>query len=453
MRSQLDAYDSRLPGTGMFDLKTRAVLAVRMRSKEYQDMVGYQIRSQQGSYESYEREYYDMIRSTLLKYSLQARMGRMDGIFVAYHNVEEIFGFQYMNMSDIDLALHGQKDPSLGDQEFRYSIGLMNRILNEATARFPEQSLRFHFETRPGPDKRPPFMYIFAEPMSESEIDKIQSSQKARIAEFERDIMGVDLDEAATLKAKASDVAAAVAASRPSPTGDDEDAPVSTKSSTKTAHHAQKVDPNTSESSNLRPLLGFTLTVRSKINDIHAERPEKLRPRDRWDLEFSLQEIKPEAAAASYADTKKRRRLAFTKHDDEDEEGGAHEVEITEAERKKRARNEQYIHFLRKLSAEGAKSRIRREKEMEGKEKVVVGVPSTPAAPSQPVQEVAANQEDAAVDGEDAAVPELKIENVNEYMDWLYKDTRSRLPPPPVPVNEGDIEGTDDYMRGLYRKP
>ena len=30
LRSQLDAYDSRLPGTGMFDLKTRAVVSIRM---------------------------------------------------------------------------------------------------------------------------------------------------------------------------------------------------------------------------------------------------------------------------------------------------------------------------------------------------------------------------------------------------------------------------------------
>jgi hypothetical protein len=32
MRSQLDAYDPRLPGTGMFDLKTRAAVSIRMES-------------------------------------------------------------------------------------------------------------------------------------------------------------------------------------------------------------------------------------------------------------------------------------------------------------------------------------------------------------------------------------------------------------------------------------
>ena len=30
MRSQLDCQDSRLPGTGVFDLKTRACVTIRM---------------------------------------------------------------------------------------------------------------------------------------------------------------------------------------------------------------------------------------------------------------------------------------------------------------------------------------------------------------------------------------------------------------------------------------
>lgn len=139
MRSQLDAYDPRLPGTGMFDLKTRAVVSIRMQSDDYEEMSGYELHRQFGRFESYEREYYDMIRSTMLKYSLQARMGRMDGIFVAYHNVKRIFGFQYLNMSEMDRALHGQEDRCLGNQEFKLSIELLNQILNKATEKFPEQ--------------------------------------------------------------------------------------------------------------------------------------------------------------------------------------------------------------------------------------------------------------------------------------------------------------------------
>ena len=61
LRSQLDAHDARLPGTGMFDLKTRAVISVRMDTDAYEDGRGYEIRGQHGAWESFEREYYDMI--------------------------------------------------------------------------------------------------------------------------------------------------------------------------------------------------------------------------------------------------------------------------------------------------------------------------------------------------------------------------------------------------------
>ena len=145
MRSQLDAHDPRLPGTGMYDLKTRAVFTVRMRSNDYEDMSGYELLKRLGQYSSFEREYHDMIRSVMLKYSLQARMGRMDGIFVAYHNVKRIFGFQYMSLAEMDEAIHGQSDRALGDREFLLSCGLLNKVLNEATQRFPEQVSTFCF--------------------------------------------------------------------------------------------------------------------------------------------------------------------------------------------------------------------------------------------------------------------------------------------------------------------
>jgi hypothetical protein len=138
MRSQLDAQDPRLPGTGVFDLKTRAVVSIRMNHKEYESGSGYQLRYAQGEWESFEREFYDMTRATLLKYSLQVRMGRMDGIFLAYHNIERIFGFQYLPLSEMDKVLHGQDDTVLGDQEFKLSIALMDELLSKATAMFPE---------------------------------------------------------------------------------------------------------------------------------------------------------------------------------------------------------------------------------------------------------------------------------------------------------------------------
>jgi hypothetical protein len=188
LRSQLDAHDPRLPGTGTFDLKTRAVVSVRMDAEGYEEGRGYQILGRHGEWESYEREYYDMIRAAFLKYSLQVRMGRMDGIFVAFHNTERIFGFQYISLPEMDYALHGTDNIALGDAEFKLSLELLNRVLDRATAKFPEKSLRLHFETRDGVT---PFMYIFAEPVEEVEIEEIQATNKKKIEEFESTVLGL----------------------------------------------------------------------------------------------------------------------------------------------------------------------------------------------------------------------------------------------------------------------
>ncbi|KAM0244579.1 hypothetical protein ACHAP5_006148 [Fusarium lateritium] len=192
MRSQLDAYDPRLPGTGMFDLKTRAVVSIRMDVGDYEKGVGYEIRNRYGTWESFEREYHDMIRAAFLKYSLQVRMGRMDGIFVAYHNTERIFGFQYVSLEEMDMALHGTMNLKLGDQEFKASIKLLNELLNKAAERFPKQSLRIHLETRP---TDPPLTYFFAEPVTDQEMQETQEKGRATVEKLEREVLGMTRDE------------------------------------------------------------------------------------------------------------------------------------------------------------------------------------------------------------------------------------------------------------------
>lgn len=90
-RSQLDCRNEYLPGNGTFDIKTRAVVAVRQDRLNHavsvdvspvtssslkipeKNAAGYQIRSQRGAYESFEREYYDLIRSAFLKYQYACR--------------------------------------------------------------------------------------------------------------------------------------------------------------------------------------------------------------------------------------------------------------------------------------------------------------------------------------------------------------------------------------------
>lgn len=192
MRSQLDAHDHRLPGTGVFDLKTRAVVTIRMDVQGYKKGVGYEIRKQFGQWESFEREYYDLIRAAFLKYSLQVRMGRMDGIFVAYHNTQRIFGFQYISLEEMDNAIHGTTDTKLGDQEFKASLSLLNDLLNRATERFPGRHLRLHVETRP---TKVPLTYFFVEPVTEDNMRSVQEAGKPSVEQLEKEIRGLSQKE------------------------------------------------------------------------------------------------------------------------------------------------------------------------------------------------------------------------------------------------------------------
>ncbi|KAG9232732.1 mitochondrial protein Pet127-domain-containing protein [Amylocarpus encephaloides] len=209
MRSQLDAYDPRIPGTGMFDLKTRAVVSIRMNTSMYEDGRGYEIKSRHGEWESFEREYYDMIRAAFLKYSLQVRIGRMDGIFVAFHNTQRIFGFQYISLPEMDYALHGTDNMTLGDSEFKLSLDLLNRVFDRATTKWPKQSLRIFIETR-GKADEPTFTYIFAEPVTEHSIEDIQTSNKASIEEFEKRVLGIGSESEEETKANWEDLQAKV---------------------------------------------------------------------------------------------------------------------------------------------------------------------------------------------------------------------------------------------------
>lgn len=179
MRSQLDCHDPRLPGTGVFDLKTRAALPVRMDIMNYKQHSTYLIRTLQGELESFEREYHDLMRSAFLKYSFQARIGNMDGILVAHHNTARIFGFRYIPLSEMDTCLFGGEDR--GEAVFEKCVLLLEEILMEVIGAFPGQvrfrhrnvtslSLTFHkqtlrclFETRD--DK----LDVFVEPEAHDE--------------------------------------------------------------------------------------------------------------------------------------------------------------------------------------------------------------------------------------------------------------------------------------------
>lgn len=87
-----------------------------------------------------------MIRSAFLKYSFQVRIGHMDGILVAYHNTRKIFGFQYISREEMDSRLFGST--RIGDDVFRNSLVMFESVLDKATKKYPQQTLRISFDTR-----------------------------------------------------------------------------------------------------------------------------------------------------------------------------------------------------------------------------------------------------------------------------------------------------------------
>ncbi|OKO98481.1 mRNA degradation protein pet127, mitochondrial [Penicillium subrubescens] len=326
MRSQLDAYDPRLPGTGMFDLKTRAVVSIRMDAKNFEHGLGYEIKTRFGDFESYEREFYDMIRAAFLKYSLQVRIGRMDGIFVAFHNVERIFGFQYVSLPEMDQTLHGTSNTALGNKEFELSLGLWNEVLNKATEKYPEQSLRFHFETR---DAVTPFMYIFVEPVTKEQIHAIQNSKKAEIDAYQQRLLNL----------------------KPSEDDSDLDAP-----QVEEATETSAVEAEEEEAAPKGELLAMALTIRNKVNDEYVDRPtEGFKADDKWQVEYELSELSPAQGHVLYKMCKTRRMRGL-------EGRGEDELEVA---------SNVYIRRLRQISKEGRKHRAR-ENELDKELGIVV---------------------------------------------------------------------------------
>ena len=353
MRAQLDAHDPRLPGTGMFDLKTRAVASIRMNSKQHEIGLGYEIRHRLGNWESFEREYFDMMRAAFLKYSLQVRIGRMDGILVAYHNVERIFGFQYISLPEMDLTMHGTSDTTIGDEEFGLSLGLLNKILDAATKKFPKRSLRIHFETR---EAATPFMYIYAEPVTEERMEEIQSANQAKSEARRRELLELirpdednerpsqrassvdgwqqtqaqvvdELDQDRTAAEGGSesegegtdDGSNAVAIEELTPyAGDNADADADQgqgqgRSAEDYVLEGFSDEPTEGqqtggEATESRELLAMTLKILNKVNGSYVVRPTRLSKGDRWTIEYSLAEMKSPARAWKSYDACRLRR-------------------------------------------------------------------------------------------------------------------------------------------------
>ncbi|KMU90070.1 hypothetical protein CIHG_07879 [Coccidioides immitis H538.4] len=233
----------------------------------------------------------------------------MDGIFVAFHNTQRIFGFQYLALPEMDRALHGQEDVALGDAEFVHSITLWNKVLNAATAQFPEQSLRFHFETRDGVV---PFMYIFAEPVTEEEIDEIQTRNQEEIEKIQHKLLYPELYDKS------------------------EGASDSVDEEAKPAEEVKEADGSetTSQVSD-KPVMGMILRICNNVNGRIVPRPERFVAQHKWTVDYNFDIMSETRGKALLAACKRRREKCLSDAANSQDGGYGHRLwEISSKGRK-----------------------------------------------------------------------------------------------------------------------
>lgn len=158
LRSQLDCYHPDLPGSGVFDIKTRACFPIRYDSANYLANSVYDIFKDRGYTGSYEREYYDLMRAVMLKYSFQVRIGGMDGIFLAYHNTSRIFGFQYVPLTEIDQRIFGSSE--MADAAFKISVTVLQKLLDLSVKAFSGVDVKMIIKHTPNIDQNSVTAYV-----------------------------------------------------------------------------------------------------------------------------------------------------------------------------------------------------------------------------------------------------------------------------------------------------
>ena len=116
-------------------------MLVRLDRWNTEDFAGYEITQQYGLMESFERELYDLIRSAFIKYAFQARIGKMDGCIVAYHNTVKHMGFEYFHVDAMESKIYGKS--GVGERIFRQCVEMLENIFEAALTCYPDQVCAF----------------------------------------------------------------------------------------------------------------------------------------------------------------------------------------------------------------------------------------------------------------------------------------------------------------------
>lgn len=170
LRSQIDCKGIDENGEEIvFEIKTRACAPLRYDIKNYINYLGYEIIKKRGRHSSFEREYYDLIRGGFLRYIMQCKIGGMDGAFIAYHNTQKVFGFEYVKLQEMEERIFGCSEFS--DQVFKASLMLIETILEHVIADVgedPDQVLKLGFYANESSN----MVDVFVEVMEDDKIYK-----------------------------------------------------------------------------------------------------------------------------------------------------------------------------------------------------------------------------------------------------------------------------------------
>jgi hypothetical protein len=177
-------------------------------------------------------------------------------------------------------------------------------------------------ETRNG---KTPFMYIFVEPVTEDQADEIQNAGAAAQKEFAQTVVGIGKDDP-EVQAAWQDIQDHVDEQidedqggklTDETTGDEisrqedatETAEEETSSDTETpASAAEETSTTTDEPEPSGPLMGWTLTIRNKVNDGYVAQPNNITAEDEWKIEYFIQDIPEGSRWRLYTALKERRR-------------------------------------------------------------------------------------------------------------------------------------------------
>ena len=139
LRSQIDCKGKNAAGEDIvFEIKTRAASPIRYDVFNWRNYLNYEIKHAKGRAESFEREYYDLIRGAFMKYFIQLKIGGMEGAILAYHNIEKIAGFEYIKLDEMEQRLFGNSE--FANKVFSASLASLQILLNRIVADFPNMN-------------------------------------------------------------------------------------------------------------------------------------------------------------------------------------------------------------------------------------------------------------------------------------------------------------------------